>query len=225
MAIDLNNPQMAELLAKIKSIDWFQFEKLIGLLYEDAGYTVQRKGGAKADGGVDLIVEKPGKAAAIQCKHWNSWKVPPKDIRELIGAMADTGVQHGVCVTMRGFSDDARKLAARQGIVLYTEIDIVEMIIGADSECAPRIAELLNDTRKFCPKCENEMVIRTAKKGKNAGKQFWGCRGYPNCRTVFQIDTETTPAVTEATQPQHAEPTDESLARIKELLKLIMESP
>ena len=110
-------------------------------------------------------------------------------------------------------------------LFLYAEIDIVEMIIGADNECAPRIAELLNDTRKFWPKCESEMVIRTAKKGKNAGKHFWGCRGYPNCRTVFQIDTETTPTATEATQPQYAEPTDESLARIKELLKLIMESP
>ena len=97
-----NNPQIAELLEKIKAIDWFQFEKLIGLLYEDAGYSVQRASDAKADGGVDLIVEKPGKRAVIQCRHWNAWKVPPKDIRELLGAMADAGVEYGVCVTMRG---------------------------------------------------------------------------------------------------------------------------
>ena len=70
----------------------------------DPGYTVERKGGAKADGGVDLIVEKPGKAAVIQCKHWNVWKVPPKEIRELNTVRQSAGVQHAVCVTMRGFS-------------------------------------------------------------------------------------------------------------------------
>ena len=26
------------------------------------------------------------------------------------------------------------------------------------------------------------MVLRTAKSGKNAGKQFWGCSGYPDCK-------------------------------------------
>ena len=45
---------IAELSGKVKAIDWFQFEKLVGLLYEDSGYSVERIGGAKADGGVDL---------------------------------------------------------------------------------------------------------------------------------------------------------------------------
>lgn len=35
-----------------------------------------------------------------------------------------------------------------------------------------------------CPKCGNPMHLRTAKKGANAGKQFWGCSGYPGCRGV-----------------------------------------
>jgi restriction system protein len=28
------------------------------------------------------------------------------------------------------------------------------------------------------------MVLRTAKSGKNAGQQFWGCSGYPQCKGV-----------------------------------------
>jgi len=32
-----------------------------------------------------------------------------------------------------------------------------------------------------CPQCEGLMVMRTARKGKNAGKQFWGCSNYPKC--------------------------------------------
>jgi restriction system protein len=32
-----------------------------------------------------------------------------------------------------------------------------------------------------CPRCGKPMALRTAKTGKNAGNQFWGCTGYPDC--------------------------------------------
>jgi Protein of unknown function (DUF2726)/Topoisomerase DNA binding C4 zinc finger len=37
----------------------------------------------------------------------------------------------------------------------------------------------------ICPKCGIPMVSRTASKGQNAGKQFWGCSNYPRCREVM----------------------------------------
>lgn len=33
-----------------------------------------------------------------------------------------------------------------------------------------------------CPNCGASMVRRTARKGSNAGKQFWGCSKYPACK-------------------------------------------
>ncbi|PLX70325.1 MAG: hypothetical protein C0602_05810 [Denitrovibrio sp.] len=33
-----------------------------------------------------------------------------------------------------------------------------------------------------CPICNSKMVKRTAKQGKYAGKNFWGCSQFPNCR-------------------------------------------
>ena len=39
-----------------------------------------------------------------------------------------------------------------------------------------------------CPKCGNPMVLRTARKGANAGSQFWGCCGYPECKGARQIE-------------------------------------
>jgi restriction system protein len=39
-----------------------------------------------------------------------------------------------------------------------------------------------------CPKCGELMALRTARKGKNAGLQFWGCCGYPKCTGTRQID-------------------------------------
>lgn len=35
-----------------------------------------------------------------------------------------------------------------------------------------------------CPDCGKPMRKRTAKKGANAGKSFWGCSGYPDCRGI-----------------------------------------
>lgn len=33
-----------------------------------------------------------------------------------------------------------------------------------------------------CPNCGGQMALRTAKEGRNAGSQFWGCTSYPTCR-------------------------------------------
>lgn len=38
-----------------------------------------------------------------------------------------------------------------------------------------------------CAKCGKPMALRTAQKGKNAGKQFWGCTGYPECKEIAEI--------------------------------------
>jgi restriction system protein len=37
-----------------------------------------------------------------------------------------------------------------------------------------------------CPKCGSAMILRTAKKGASAGKQFWGCSQFPKCRGVLK---------------------------------------
>lgn len=39
----------------------------------------------------------------------------------------------------------------------------------------------------ICPKCGNKLVLRTAKKGSNVGKQFYGCSNYPNCRYIKNL--------------------------------------
>ena len=38
-----------------------------------------------------------------------------------------------------------------------------------------------------CPKCGKPMTLRTAQKGKQAGNQFWGCSGYPECKGLVDI--------------------------------------
>jgi len=40
---------------------------------------------------------------------------------------------------------------------------------------------------KTCPKCGSEMVLRTSKKGPQAGNQFWGCSAFPKCRAIADV--------------------------------------
>ncbi|MEK6699429.1 MAG: four helix bundle suffix domain-containing protein [Nitrospirota bacterium] len=39
-----------------------------------------------------------------------------------------------------------------------------------------------------CPLCGKLMALRTARKGKTAGSQFWGCTGYPDCKGARSME-------------------------------------
>ena len=45
-------------------------------------------------------------------------------------------------------------------------------------------AKAKNENAPSCPNCGKPMTLRKASKGQNAGKEFWGCTGYPDCRGV-----------------------------------------
>ena len=42
-----------------------------------------------------------------------------------------------------------------------------------------------------CPVCGKAMIKRTIKRGTNAGRQFWGCSGYPECQGTLHIPITT----------------------------------
>ncbi len=51
----------------------------------------------------------------------------------------------------------------------------------------PVTEPILQNTENACPKCGEAMVLRTAKRGNNQGEQFWGCSGFPKCRSVKNV--------------------------------------
>ncbi|MDO8987670.1 MAG: DUF2726 domain-containing protein [Coriobacteriia bacterium] len=53
---------------------------------------------------------------------------------------------------------------------------------------APAVeAPSLGDTPPTCPKCGVPMLLRTASKGEQAGRQFYGCPSYPKCRETRPV--------------------------------------
>jgi len=46
------------------------------------------------------------------------------------------------------------------------------------------------DVKKVCPKCAASMVLRKAGKGRRAGRYFFTCSAYPECKRAFLAETE-----------------------------------
>jgi restriction system protein len=79
-------------------------------------------------------------------------------------------------------------MAEKHGIEIVNEMGLVHMLESSDARFDPEALAILRDIRKFCPKCESEMLPRKATKGPGAGKQFWGCSAYPKCRFTMPKD-------------------------------------
>jgi len=173
-----NHPNISDAL---DALDWFQFEQLVARLFEAKACTVQPRGGAKADGGIDLVVEWGATKAAVQCKHWSKWKCGPAVVRELIGSMIHEGFSQGFLVC-RTATDAAQDLARQHGIRVIDRDGVIQRINEASAHADSAINAALFFPEKLCPKCGNKMVLRTATKGREAGNQFWGCATFPRCR-------------------------------------------
>lgn len=186
------HPVAADWTGRLRLLDWYQFEKLMEHAYRRSGYLVERKGGAKADGGVDLILEKDGIRTAVQCKHWRERNVGVRPVREFVGALADHGLTGGILVTLNGFTDDAKDLAERRRITLLLEHDVTAMLLGLDLDYDPELQSLLTNPEKRCPKCDSRMTLRIAKTGGFEGRQFWGCSRYPRCRSILPFEAGST---------------------------------
>jgi restriction system protein len=174
-----------ELFEKLRKIDWFQFEKLVEIIYEHRGFEVKRFGGANPDGGVDLILKSPTEHLAVQCKHWRNSVVGVKEIREFLGALTDSKIPKGIYVTLIGYSSEAKQLADKHGIQMLQESDLVKMLEQSALTSLEEISKLFSDERKFCPKCESELVVKTNRMN---GTKFWGCSTFPYC--MFTLNDE-----------------------------------
>ena len=82
---------------------------------------------------------------------------------------------------------DGQKLSPDQIDCIYdkllplTEVDAAEKDLHIQ-QLREKYHPLPEDAAKgVCHWCGHELVLRTAKKGSNAGKKFWGCSNFPRC--------------------------------------------
>ncbi len=96
-----------------KKVNWQQMEYIAGEFYKEMGYKVKVKGGAHADGGIDLIAKKQGVKVLIQVKHYKG-NVGVKIVREMLGVLVDNNEFNEVhLVTSSGYTKEAISFAKR----------------------------------------------------------------------------------------------------------------
>lgn len=76
---------------------------------------------------------------------------------------------------------DQMTQAARSGRVNIAE--------GSERASTSTETEQVDPDAPECPDCGQPMRRRIAKSGRNAGKPFWGCTAFPDCKGTREIET------------------------------------
>ncbi|MBS0380726.1 MAG: restriction endonuclease [Proteobacteria bacterium] len=166
----------------VASLTWAEFERLVGEWFRRQGYEVQETGGAAPDGGVDLVLRQGSDRYLVQCKHWKVERVGASVVRELNGVVAARKAAGGFVVTSGAFTAEAEAFAKACSVTLVDGKALRASIGRAEVPGSSPQAAIQAVASPSCPKCGSSMVRRVAKQGAYAGREFWGCSGYPKCR-------------------------------------------
>jgi restriction system protein len=169
--------------SRLEAMSWRQFEILVGEVFRRKGFKVEERGGSGPDGGVDLALRLGNDLYLVQCKQWKAMRVGVATVRELYGVMAAEHAVGGFVVASGDFTEDARQFAEGRSIELVGTDQLLDLIEETASESVGGVRSEMTGV-PMCPACGASMVRRTAKRGANAGGQFWGCSNYPNCRGI-----------------------------------------
>lgn len=175
-------------LDSIRAMSWKAFELLVGEAFRRQGYTVEETGLGCADGGIDLLLRKPGKTVLVQCKQWRSKQVPVTVVREMFGLLNHHNASAVIIVSTGDYTADARRFAMGKPIELINGDQLLAMMqsvqtvampvhqVSAPATFAPPRPA---DNTPTCPSCESLMIRRENRRTREA---FWGCPSYPRCR-------------------------------------------
>lgn len=181
----------------LNGLSWRDFEKQVAEVYRERGYHVEELGGNGPDGGVDLRMRRDGLTTVVQCKRWKTYKVSVQPVRELFGVMAAENADRAIFISSGIYTQDALRFAEGKPIELIDGAQLAEMLRRFQTSLresvesptirpAPVNVEI--PTRPNCPKCGSQMVLRRAKTGVNAGREFWGCSTFPKCRGIRDVE-------------------------------------
>ena len=82
--------------------------------------------------------------------------------------------------------EDAERAAAEERAAAAARAEAAVRAASAQPAATRQNAD--GGQSMVCPRCGAPMVVRTARRGDRAGKQFYGCSNYPKCRAIFNID-------------------------------------
>ena len=183
-------------IAEIDRMDGQRFEVFLQEFLRRKGFRV-RLTPVTADYGADLVLEKNGVRLVVQAKRWQG-TVGIEAVQQVIGAIKHYQAQKGLVITNSYFSDNAKKLALSNQVLLWDRDKLIELLLVnkgksfVQSSLQPTKATAAPAKRTAaekgipsgprCLKCGKPMIVRVGPQGK-----FWGCSGYPKCKNTMHM--------------------------------------
>lgn len=112
----------------LRGLDWREFEILTAQIMRSMHYRVQEQGGARADGGIDLIAYKKNFKYIIQCKHWKTTTVGVKIVREMLGVSIHEKASGVYIFTCGKFTKEAIEFAKEKRVYLVNGQQICRLL-------------------------------------------------------------------------------------------------
>jgi len=172
-----------------------EFKKLLQKIFRQRGYSINTNEDPE-HANVDLVLMQNNETSYVHHQNWKEKYIELDIVSEFYTVVKEKNLKQGIIISSGRFSEEALDFSLGKKLLLINGIDLSHMIgvlmqsvaegssedisEVAESESPPEIPEI----EPLCPICNQKMIKRTAKKGRNAGNIFWGCSQFPNCRGV-----------------------------------------
>jgi restriction system protein len=127
-----------------------------------------------------------------------------KPVRELFGVMAAEKADRAIFITSGLYTDEALRFGEGKTIELLDGAQLAGMLrqfqsslrqdltpstIPASAPSQPSPSATAS-ARPKCPHCGSDMTLRRAKRGQQAGGEFWGCSTYAKtkCGGIREVE-------------------------------------
>ncbi|MDX1788830.1 MAG: NERD domain-containing protein [Psychrobacter sp.] len=119
------------------------------------------------------IVKELPKKATLQSREVMRWSGQTE-----VGQAADIAITPSISTQL--IDEQTNNKLLNNDEFFITPFEVIE---SAPINQTTILAQIPN-----CPKCNSEMIKRVAKKGPQQGQTFFGCRQFPKCRGVVNVD-------------------------------------
>jgi restriction system protein len=117
--------RLAEALQAAGTMAWRDFSSAIEQGFARQGYSVTRLNSPAAD----FKLDKGGRITLVSCKRWKAASHGLEPLRELVAAQAAQEAQGSIYISLGAVTDNARRFAQTQGIVLLSENGLTQLIL------------------------------------------------------------------------------------------------
>lgn len=181
----------AQQLQSIHELRDEEFSRLVRMIFTRRAFNIT-EAPETLQGNIDLVLEKDEQKILVAYRHWREPYIDIETITRLGNCMDENAIDNGIILSAGDYSSETRQLAVGNNILLINGDDLARMLNDlltdvdhSDPEPEEKDHNLKTYTDPVCPECGSPMIKRVAHRGKFAGRSFWGCSQYPDCKGII----------------------------------------